>query len=306
MISAVLVLRLFLVMSLVFGSFGKSYAQSVLDSDKKEVIRVVVYNRNLEDAFLYETLQHALLDTIEEYGPFELIASKDMEQGTAFNELRNANIDVLISAPTTNREKTTLPVYIPIDRGLLGVRICLVSTKAPKLTGIKSLVDLQASGFSVGLGAHWPDTKIFEQNGFNVVTSPIHESLFLMLDKSRFSCFSRSVNEIDEELKQYSQLNIEVDSNLVFIYPNADFIFVNKTNTQLHERLQKGLMKSINDHRYYDRFDRFFANELSEHIIFERKIIFLKNNNVSRQAIKAINQYGIASFILPKSSSAEQ
>lgn len=153
------------------------------------------------------------------------------------------------------------------------------------------------NNLTVGIGTHWPDRAIYEKNGFTTVTSPVHETLYPMLQNRRFDCLSRSVNEIDAELVTYKHLDIEIEKHIVFIYPNTDFIFINANNTVLLERLSKGIALSLEDRSFMNTFNEFYANEIKDHRIYERKLIFLKNSTISSRAMLAINQYGVASFL---------
>jgi hypothetical protein len=197
------------------------------------------------------------------------------------------------------KEQLARPIYVPLDRGLLGFRICLTQHNSISLNSINTPIEFKNKNLSVGLGSHWPDTLIYQQNGFKVVTSPIYESLFSMLNRKRFDCFSRSVNELDKELLQIKEHNLQIDNNIIFVYPNADFLFISPTNNQLHKRLSHGLGMAIEDESYFDIFDKHFSNVLLKHGVYERRLLIMNNEQISRQALSAINRFGIASFLVP-------
>lgn len=259
--------------------------------------KIIVYHRNFENPFLYKSLKNFADLSKDDFGDYELVKSKDMEQGRAFAELVKGNIDVLITAPTEQRENQANAIYVPLDRGLLGFRICMVNKEQNQFNAIQSANQFIRKQLSIGLGAHWPDRAIFEDNGFNVITSPVHQSLYSMLASKRFDCLTRSINEIDNELSEYKDMGLVADQELVFIYANADFIFINPKNKKLHQRLSTGLGYSIEDNSFYEVFDEFYENELRKHNIYERRLVFLDNNNVSHKALSAINRFGIASFV---------
>ncbi len=73
-------------------------------------------------------LSMALEKTQDSHGDFVLAASNlKMQQGRAINELeRDANIDVVWSMSTQEREAKLLPVRIPLLKGLLGHRIFII------------------------------------------------------------------------------------------------------------------------------------------------------------------------------------
>lgn len=235
--------------------------------------------------------------TKHSHGELRFITSQEMEQERAFAELSKGNIDVIIAAPDTNRETESKVIYVPIDRGLLGFRLCLVNKSAPLFDKINTPQDFISNKYSVGLGSHWPDRLIYETNGLKVVHSPIYEQLFPMLRSKRFHCFSRSISEIDDELAKFQDYDITSDEKVVFIYPNADFIFVNPNKPELYAQLNDGVRAALENRSFHSIFDQHFANTLLEHGIYERKLLILENKQISDTALQAINDFGIASFV---------
>lgn len=257
----------------------------------------VMYARNYDNPHLKESVENFANLSTEEYGAYNIVASQDMEQGRAFAELLKGNIDIFIGAPTIKREQLASLIYVPMDRGLLGFRICLIHNDSENFKNITSPAQFINKNLSVGLSTHWPDRKVYESNGFTTVTSPVHESLYTMLHNKRFDCLTRSVNEIDMDIKNYPQLNLKSEDNLVFIYPNADFIYINSNNAALFERLSKGVQASIANKSFFGLFNKYYADDLQSKEVFERKLIFLSNQNISNEAMLAINKYGVASFL---------
>ncbi len=65
--------------------------------------------------------------TVPEYGPYQLVSSPQMEQGRAVKELRSGElVQVGVFAPDGERERELLAIHIPLAKGLLGWRVCLV------------------------------------------------------------------------------------------------------------------------------------------------------------------------------------
>lgn len=264
--------------------------------------KIVVYNRNIDNAFLEESINNMLELSAEQYGQYEIIPSADMEQARAFSELLKGNIDIVVAAPTKERENLAKTIYVPMDRGLLGFRLCMVHAEAKPYSSINTPNQFIQQKLSIGLGSSWPDRAIFEENGFNVITSPVKESLFAMLENKRFDCFSRSVNEINIELTEFSNKLLVADKKIVFIYPNSDFMFINPKNDSIYSRISLGVGLAIENNSYYDIFDKHYGNILLENGIYERKLIFLSNNAMSPRALSAINRFGVASFVKQISS----
>lgn len=257
----------------------------------------VVYSRNYYNPYLQAQLSAIASQLTSNGQKFELVPSADMEQGRAFAELQKGNIDIFIGAPTRLREAQASLIPVPIDRGLLGFRICLIQKGDDRFQSINSITDFQLKPLKFGVGSHWPDRQIYEQNGLKIVASPVHESLFTMLHNKRFDCFSRSVNEISNEFAQYSNLNIEIDQDNVLIYPLGDFIFVNQHNKALFKLIEQGFQSTIDSGKFLSIFNKYYAGDLRQFKIFERKLLFLRNSNLSNAAAQGINNYGVASFL---------
>lgn len=274
-------------------------AQVAQPSVHNEVTEVVVYQRNLSNPFVKQSI-HNFLTLTQTDANTSLVASPDMEQNEAFAALARGEIDIIVSAPTRVREALANMVAVPLDRCLLGFRLCMVHQDSPPFIAISNPAQFIQANLSVGLGADWVDRFIYQENGFTVVSSTADNFLYGMLSNKRFDCFTRSVSEIQDNLRDHLNESLAIDQKLVFIYPNGDFIFVNPKKPALFERLQQGVNMAIEDGSYYDVFDEYFAGSLQSHRIFERKLIFLSNNELSENALQAINHYGIASFIIPK------
>ncbi len=188
---------------------------------------LVLYNRNFNSPFVKASIDNLTNLSNKSRTQISIVASDDMEQKAAFGTLVKGEIDIFVGSPTVERENRAPMIYVPLDRGLLGFRLCLVHKSAAKFKSIGNPAQFIQKKLTVGLGTYWPDKHIFEENGFEIVDSPVHQSLFTMLQNKRFDCFSRSIIEIDQELIDHKNKQVELDTELVFVYPNADFIFIN-------------------------------------------------------------------------------
>lgn len=149
---------------------------------------------------------------------------------------------------------------------------------------------------TVGVSSHWPDRNILGENGIQTVVSPVQSQLFDMLSNDRFDCFLQGIAEIDFGMATYPSEKITVDKSLGFIFPYARFMFVSQSHQRLHKRMQHGLdvIKENGDYKRF--FDADFLNFMQKHNFYDRKLLILKNTDLSDPALKAINKYGIASF----------
>ncbi len=192
--------------------------------------------------------------TVPEYGPYQLVSSPQMEQGRAVKELRSGElVQVGVFAPDGERERELLAIHIPLAKGLLGWRVCLVRQgDEGRFAAIGSLADWHRAGLYIGQHRSWPDTQLLRANGLKVTVGNLYEALFNMLRKKRFDCFLRSVIEVEDELRQHPDLAIE--PRLVFRYPLALLFFVSPKYPELAQRIELGLLRA----RQSGAFDRVF------------------------------------------------
>jgi hypothetical protein len=150
-----------------------------------------------------------------------------MEQARSIYEMTkpNGKIDSLWSMTTDAREKQLIPIRIPIDKGLIGWRISLITEKNRQaFAKIRKIDDLKP--YTAGQGNSWPDVAILRANHLPVLTSTGYDSLFTMLAGERFDYFPRSIFEIWNELRSHSEQAIEVEQNFILYYPSAYYFFI--------------------------------------------------------------------------------
>jgi ABC-type amino acid transport substrate-binding protein len=201
-----------------------------------------------------------------------------MQQGRALKELASERgfVNIVWTVTSKEREQQVLPIRIPIDKGVLGWRLLLVTKgHAEQFKGVKNVEALKA--FTAGQGHDWPDTEILQSNGIQVLTSPNFESLFLMLEAGRFHYFPRSLREIWREADQHANQDMMVEPYLALHYPSAHYFFVNKNNTKLAAALRKGLEMAIADGSFDKLFHEYHDKAIKLSDFKNRTIIELKN-----------------------------
>ncbi|XEI32775.1 hypothetical protein NMD14_19135 [Aeromonas veronii] len=220
--------------------------------------------------------------TVLEYGPYQLVSSPQMEQGRAVKELRSGElVQVGVFAPDGERERDLLAVHIPLAKGLLGWRVCLVRQgDEGRFAAIGSLADWHRAGLSIGQHRSWPDTRLLKANGLKVTVGNLYEALFNMLSKKRFDCFLRSVIEIEDELRQHPDLAIE--PRLVFRYPLALLFFVSPNYPELAQRIELGLQRARQSGAFDRVFEEGFGSTIRRLKLDERLRLELHNPDLPR------------------------
>jgi hypothetical protein len=203
-------------------------------------------------------------------------ADLPMNQDRAVVELEAGRlIDVAPLPSSAEREARLLAVRIPINRGVLGLRLGLVRKgDAALLAGVKTLDDLKHVRMAQGQG--WPDVEILRANGLPVITAASYEGLFKMLVGERFDYFPRSALEIwDEQASNADTLEIEPHIALHYYYDA--YYMLNRDNTRLAEIIRQGLEKAIADGSADRLFEQHYGERMREAQLDKRVIIELEN-----------------------------
>lgn len=252
---------------------------------------IIVWDRTYDNPNILEVLELALQHTSSNHKPHTLVRSEKMEQGRVMHQLKTGTlVDVAAFAPTIQREEDAIAIRIPVSRGLLGYRVCLIrKDRHNDFANIDNLQDWKSSGFRIGQGTHWPDTAILESNGITVEKSTHYMPLFKMLKKNRFDCFARSINEVFLELQRPENKELTLDPYLMFQYRLPTFFFVNKQKPELARRIEKGLNLAIQDGSFQTLFDKHHGDAIRKSNITKRTVIKLDNPNLSDKTRHIIN-----------------
>jgi hypothetical protein len=206
-------------------------------------------------------LKLALNKTTATDGAFELVEYPQLLTLARFEaELkRNGIVDVIWAVTNQNLEEDFLPIKIDLIKDLNSYRIFLIRKEdQPIFTMIHQLDDLHA--LKAGQGSHWADTDILIANDLPVVTSPQFEPLFTMLIGKRFDYFPRGLNEIWSEEKLFSERGLSIEKTLMLHYNSPKYFFVNRKNTALADRIERGLKLAMAD----GSFEKLF-NSIPDH-----------------------------------------
>jgi hypothetical protein len=229
--------------------------------------------------YKYQVLQLILEKTEKTDGPFKIQApQQELPQARDFEMVKQGYVDVILTSTSKEREQELHPIRIPFDKGLYGYHIAIINeSDQPKFSAIRTLADLQK--LWAGLNEIWPETQIFRANGFNVVATSGYRELFAMLKERRFDYFPRCAHEPWRELRDMNIPGLVVEKDLLLHYPTPGYIFTNKDNPKLADRLERGFRMALED----GSFDRLFYNHpdmkeaLERANLKNRRLFELKN-----------------------------
>jgi hypothetical protein len=256
---------------------------------------ILLFSVNAQSASWQITFPRALetASTIEEY-PIKLLAlaldqtgvnyqlkpsDNILSKGKALDRLEdNREINIVWGMTNIQREKDLLPIRIPIFKGLIGWRLLLIrqdmTERFKYIQQFEHLVKL-----SPLQGRDWPDTKILQSNGFDVITERTQLSLMKMLGRAQGDFFPRSIIEIWEELaKSDIENKIQIQPSLGIHYPAAIYFFVNKKSVPLANLIKRGLEKAIQNGTYEALFVDKYKTYIDKSQIENRTFYQLENS----------------------------
>lgn len=253
----------------------------------------ILWYRNYDSGAIRSLLELAF-DKTPEYGSYQLVRSNEMAQGRAMMELARKSrrlLDIATVATSLEREEELNAIPVPIDGGLLGLRVCVIEKGNKKrFEGIQSLADLNGQGIVIGQGAHWPDTPILRTAGISVVTHSRYEVLFGMLERGRFDCFARGVSEVLYDLERRDNPNLVVEPRLLIAYPMPSYFFTGPDDHKTAQRIQLGLERAIEDGSFARYLRTWYGRPVQELDLRKRVTINLPNPHLSEESARVGRQ----------------
>ena len=243
------------------------------------------------DLDMQELLKLALDHTVASHGPYRLQASEPMNENRYRASLRHGvKISLAWLSVTAETERDFLPVRIPLRRGILGYRVFIIRKQdQARFAAIHSASQLKA--LRMGQGTGWNDVPLLRANGFNVAIGASYASLFEQLANGRVDYLSRGINEAWQEVAafraQYPELMVE--PTLMLYYPWPKYLYVNRKDRALAQRLQLGLTLAQQDGSFEQLFRRYHQQDIGR-ADFARRQVFCVDNQLFPNGFPAESQ----------------
>lgn len=254
-------------------------------SPAEEVIVTNPQNSADDVRFTYpmQLLQLAMARTEAEYGAFRIERYPvSMSRNRALRMVMEGKINVF-EAPTRREwEDGTIPIRVPLRKGLLGYKLLLIrDADRAKFAAVSSIDDLKK--YRLGSGLQWSTSLALKKLGFEINGTTQYEPLFGMLMKNRFDYFPRGVNEIFAEFERRKGTfpDMVIEDTLALYLPLPTYFFVTKKRPDLAERLNKGLLALVADGTLDDTFEQFHGDNLKRANLSGRRIFRLENRDLS-------------------------
>lgn len=242
--------------------------QSSLDIRRSEVV---------------DLIKTALLKTEKTHGSFILKPSSyvanQLRQVSEIKQNKEDRINLAWMDHHEGIEKELYPIYIPIQKGIVGYRVFLIrSDSSDNFSKDMTFADLQK--LTNGIGPGWMNEEIFKLNKLNYTKGSDYEGLFAMLSAGRFDYFSRGINEAFVELEDRKNLypNMKVEESVALHYRHPIYLYTSRQNIELHDRLEKGLNIMVEDGSFNRIFCKYNKASIEQANLKDRKLFKLKDN----------------------------
>ncbi len=241
----------------------------------------------MDQRYLYQwrILETALERTRDTAGPYVMEPSVFMTEKRQAFELRNATgkLTVMYVDTRPDFERDLIAVHLPVDKGLVGFRVCLIRREdRPRFAAVASLDDLRK--FKFGVGVDWIDVGILKASGLEVVTGSSYDGLFEMLVHGRFDAFSRGANEVTGEYdeRRRAMPDLCIEETLCLHYPTVMYFWFSKSKegARLAARAEAGMRLMLDDGTYDRIFAEFYGAMIGQLRLRERKLIEIPNPNL--------------------------
>lgn len=203
---------------------------------------------------------------------------EEVTQNRGVQLLESGTIDVIALGTNAEREARMRPIKIDILRGIVGFRVFVIRAADQARIARLSAGDLRRK-LTFGLNSQWADLPIMRANGFSVETSASYENLFVMLAAGRFDAFPRGLNEASREVAERKQVypTLAVERTKALFFPFPIYFWVNKDNKALAERIERGLLLSLEDGSFRRLFETYHASEIASLASKQRDVVRLAN-----------------------------
>lgn len=227
-------------------------------------------------------LTRALELTKPMYGEYQFFeSSKHLVIKRAMHEVISGEKINIFMAITSNKwEENTLPIRIPIRRGLLNYR--LLATTDDKLSTFADLNYQSIKNKKAGLRRDWATLDSFKKLEFNYLTATALTGLYKMLSFGRVDYIPRGINDIFGEISKLSieHKNLAVEPLSILYLQAPYYIFVSPKAPRLAKRLEAGLEMMVKDQSLKGLFYQYYKTSIDKARISERKVIHLNNPNL--------------------------
>ncbi|SFD69120.1 hypothetical protein [Pseudoalteromonas denitrificans] len=171
--------------------------------------------------------------------------------------------------------------YLRVDEGLTNKLIThrvlfIPQATQYKYSEINNKSDFIKSNLVGVFGEGWFDVDVWRVNHLPYIElSGDREKIYSMLESKKrgFDYFSRGINEIISESKRYP--NLAIEKELLFVYQNDMYFYVNKENDQLKAILEYALLQAKESGLFEALLFKYWGDIQTQLSLPSRKVIKL-------------------------------
>ena len=272
--------RVFLSMALMIG------ASQNIEAKTADVLTVKVNAgvsaKDTRSHFFIELLDQVLKETRSSFGPYRIkrIYQDSQQKVAASLESGKLNVAILTNGKA-EADRQLMYVPYPLMMGLLGYRVLLIreadQDQFSKVTSIEGLKNYRG-----GYNRRWADYSVLTTNGLKLVTRTKYELMLQLLQKGKADYLSRSILEVEAELKKHfqSEPKVKIDSHLLLHYNFANFFYVKAENQLLYHRLTTGFEAIIASGKWLKLIEAHYGKGFRQLKLEKRKLIRLENSDM--------------------------
>lgn len=236
-----------------------------------------------DDYYFSKLLELVLAKTVSTHGPYQIKLVPVMPiTNRLLREIESGRVDITWMPYNRNAPAQLMPVKIRLLKNLSDHRVFLIrADDQARFSKVQSIEDLRR--LRGGIGSHWPDRTVMEENGLPLVLSLSYFNLFKMLASNRFDYYSRGIHQVLPEVGAYADKGLALERELILRYENPVYFYVNKSNALLAERLSLGLKIAMEDGSFDALFHQFENFRWAESVLKQanRRVIPLSNFSFS-------------------------
>jgi hypothetical protein len=203
----------------------------------------------------------------------EIKLEKELTQLRISEWVEDGKISLHWLLQSEQRDKKYIPIKVAITNGLIGHRLLLIPKGHQHIYNkIKTLDDFKRLGKVGGFGRNWFDIKVWEINDlkYEIADGDWRTIFRKVAAKNRgIDYFSRGVNEISSEQKQYPGL--EIEKNLMFVYVRDFRFYLGPSGKKYKQILQNALELSQKNGIMDNLIDKYWGSDL-EKLNFDNRI----------------------------------
>lgn len=231
-----------------------------------------------------EVITQALEKTIPEYGAYRLSeADQGIVPQRAIQQLQEGRlINIFMAVTSPEWESKTIPIRIPIRRGILNYRLLTINhTNLRQFLTVDNQQSLKK--YRVGLRRGWATVPLMEGYGYPILQQTSLNDLYNALLHHKIDYIPRGINEVFDEVELHRADNedLVIEPHIALHTQAPFYIFVSPKEKRLAQRLKAGLEIMIADNSLKTLFDKYYADKIAKARLFQRKVIHINNPSLS-------------------------